>query len=160
MIYDGTMIDLGWRQTGAAKRLSNFAPHGFVMDDIVCGGMEGWLQSLKFYEPLEQARIAGMTGYEAYRFGQGGNDWQDSQLLWWCKKPYDRFSSEYKDLITHAYDICFDNNVDFRNALIETGTSELSHSIGRHDPTKTVLTETEYLYQIYRLRAKAYGGIL
>lgn len=34
-----------------ASSLSNFAPHEFIIDDVKCASMEGFLQSLKFQNP-------------------------------------------------------------------------------------------------------------
>lgn len=117
--------------------------------------MEGFLQSVKFADLEEQEAIAGLVGYQAYKIGQAGANWRETQTLYWQEKSFARFSRGYRDLVTRAYDACFDANPDFQAALLETGMDALSHVIGSLDPTMTVLTETEYIYNAYRLRAKA-----
>ena len=148
-------LDLGSRNGGLGAALSNFAGYSFVLDDVKCGSMEGWLQSLK-HEDLEgQEIIAGLVGYKAYKVGQIGNDWRDTQTLWWRGKPYERTSRQYHALLERGYDACFDQNKAFQDNLFQTGADVLTHVIGHHDPKLSVLTEWEYIYNMYRLRARA-----
>lgn len=41
-------MDIGSGNSYPAVSLSNFSPHPFIIDDILCNSMEGFLQSLKF----------------------------------------------------------------------------------------------------------------
>ena len=41
-------MDISSGSSYPASSLSNFAPHPFIIDDIECSSMEGFLQSLKF----------------------------------------------------------------------------------------------------------------
>lgn len=148
-------LDLGWKNGGLGRALSNFCAYSFVLDDVQCGSMEGWLQSLKFEAMDEQQVVAAMVGYQAYKIGQNGNDWRETQTLWWNGKSYPRMSKGYHALVERAYDACFDANPGFQNSLVQTGTNVLTHVIGSHDPRMSVLTEWEYIYNVYRLRAKA-----
>lgn len=148
-------LDLGSRNGGLGKALSNFMPYSFVMDGVQCGGIEGWLQSLKHEGLEEQEIIAALVGYRAYKVGQIGNDWRNTQTLWWRGKAHPRLSKEYHGLVQRAYDLCFDQNPAFRDRLLDTGTDLMTHVIGHHDPTMTTLTEWEYIYNMYRLRARA-----
>lgn len=149
------VIDLGFQLGGLGKRLSNLYPYPFVFDGVQCGSFEGFIQSTKFEDQEAQAFMAGLAKYEAYKIGQIGNHWQKSQTLWWKGSPIHRFSSDYGLIIELAYDACFEQNKEFRQALLETGNTLLVHSIGKHDPTLTTMTEREYIYNMYRLRAKA-----
>ena len=46
-------MDISSGSSYPASSLSNFAPHPFIIDDIECSSMEGFLQSLKFkYQKL------------------------------------------------------------------------------------------------------------
>jgi len=153
------IIDLGYQRGGLGKRLSNLYPYPFVFDGVQCASFEGFIQSTKFEDIEAQEFMAGLTKYEAYKVGQMGNDWRKSQTLWWKGSPIPRFSPEYALLIELAYDACFDQNEDFRNALLETGNMVLIHSIGNHDPTMTTMTEREYIYNMYRLRARAQQNV-
>ena len=46
MMYIGS--ETGW----LSAALSNFTPHPFVIDGIECASIEGFLQSLKFKDPI------------------------------------------------------------------------------------------------------------
>lgn len=151
-----SILDLGSRNGGLGKALSNFAPYTFVLDGVKCGGIEGWLQSLKFEGLEEQEMVAELVGYKAYKVGQIANkDWRSVQTLWWRGVAYPRLSREYHSLIERGYDACFEQSAAFRQALFDTGVDLMTHVIGNHDPTMTTLTEWEYIYNMYRLRAKA-----
>jgi len=51
----------GW----PASSLSNFAGHRFILDDVQCNSMEGFLQSLKFHNPDMQERVCTLIGKAA-----------------------------------------------------------------------------------------------
>ena len=51
-----------------AGRLSNFAAHRFVLDDVTCASMEGFLQGLKTADPVEQARAYDVAGADELMF--------------------------------------------------------------------------------------------
>lgn len=156
-----TILDLGSRNPGLGKALSNFAPYGFVLDGVECGSIEGFLQSLKFEDIGEQELVAPLVGYKAYKTGQVENAaWRAAQKLWWKGYAYPRLSREYHSLIQRAYDACYEQNPAFRQALFDTGVDVLTHNIGNHDPTMTTLTEWEYIYVMYRLRARAQQEML
>jgi predicted NAD-dependent protein-ADP-ribosyltransferase YbiA (DUF1768 family) len=151
-----TILDLGYRNGGLGKALSNLFSYPFVLDGVTCGGIEGFLQSLKFEGVEEQDMIVGLSGFDAYKVGQIANDvWRSVQTLWWRGKAFPRLSRAYHLLIERAYDACFEQNPAFRKALLDTGVDVLTHRIGKHDPTMTTLTEWEYIYNMYRLRARA-----
>ena len=155
------ILDLGYRNGGLGKALSNLFSYPFVLDGVKCGGIEGFLQSLKFEGIEEQDMIAPLTGFEAYKVGQIANDdWRSVQTLWWRGKAYKRLSKGYHSLIERAYDACYDQNPAFRQALFDSGVDVLTHKIGKHDPTMTTLTEWEYIYNMYRLRARAQQDML
>ena len=148
------IIDLGYMNGGIGKALSNLFPYPFTLDGVECGSFEGFIQSTKQQDLEAQDLMATLSGYTAYKIGQMGNDWHETQTLWWRGVAYPRLSHEYHMLIARAYDACFDQNEDFRKSLRETGNAVLTHKIGNHDPTKTTLTEWEYIYNMYRLRSR------
>ncbi len=153
-------LDLGWKNGGLGKALSNLFAYPFVLDGVQCGSMEGFLQSLKQEGLEEQEIMAALHGFTAYKIGQLGNDWKEKQLLYWRGKAFERTSREYHHLLDRAYDACFDQNEAFREALLQTGVDSLTHYIGHHDPSQSTLTEWEYIYSIYRLRARAQQAII
>lgn len=154
-MIDLWIIDTGFRFDGLRRELSNLMPYGFVIDDVACGGIEGFLQSLKFQDLEEQAVVASLHGMEAYRTGQHGNDWKDTQMLYWRGAEYPRLSKKYQRLLERAYDACFEQSLEFATALAQSEDAILSHSMGKRNPTNTTLTEHEYMYHLYRLRARA-----
>ena len=148
-------LDLGYKNDGLGKALSNLMPYPFTLDGVACGSMEGFLQSLKIQELDGQDLMASLSGYRAWKTGQIANDWRLAQTLWWRGVPYHRLSKEYHMLLERAYNACFDQNASFRSALFQTGVDVLTHVIGHHDPSMTTLTEWEYIFNMYRLRARA-----
>ncbi len=134
--------------------LSNFASHIFMFDGVECASMEGLLQSFKYDEPYAQVRVCGMTGCSAKRYGQKRNkSWKRAQKLWWKGVAYDRDSQEYQQLLDRAFD-ALAQNAFFRRALLATGNSPLTHSIGNPNMSDTCLTEREFCSRLERLRLK------
>jgi hypothetical protein len=148
------IIECDSTSTGIGKVLSNLTPHPFVLDGLNCASMEGALQSFKFSDKEMAAELRGMYGYKAFKRGQDGNRWKDGQRLFWNGKSYQRLTSSYHGLLDRAYDALFEQNVEFQAALAESDKAVLVHTRGKHDPQDSVLTHWEYIYQLYRLRAK------
>ena len=57
-----------------AGALSNFAVHAFTLDGVKIKSMEGFLQSLKFADIVEQADICLLAGARAVQFLIFGDD--------------------------------------------------------------------------------------
>lgn len=153
--YDERCImDIGSGKAYPANALSNFACHPFVIDDVECASMEGFLQGLKFENPDVQVEVCKLTGKAAKNRGQKRNRaWKKTQTLWWKGVPFIRDSVYNHELLDRAYDALLENQ-DFRKALEATIGASLSHSIGHNKVNETVLTEREFVRQLYRLRAK------
>lgn len=134
-----------------AWALSNFTLHSFVLDGVMCASMEGFLQSLKYEDPMEQMDVCTKHGLDAKKAGKHGRDWKADQTLHWQGMPIARDSDEFDSLITAAFDKRFENP-HFRWALFQTIGRPLRHSIGKRDKTATVLTEQEFIDQLERLR--------
>jgi hypothetical protein len=49
-------------------------------------------------------------------------------------------------------------NRDFQKTLLATGDKRLFHSMGKSDPTKTILTEEEFCSILTEVRAKLQNG--
>jgi hypothetical protein len=152
-------IELGWKQEGVGKALSNLWPYPFVLDAVECGSMEGFLQSLKLSDPMRKADVARLSGFPAYKTGQEGNGWKADQLLHWNGSSYERLGVYHHALLDRAYDACLEQNPGFAEALQQTGCRPFSHAIGKHDPRDTTLTAWEYLYSMYRLRSRLPAAI-
>lgn len=145
-------MDIGAGNGGAAARLSNFAPHPFVVDGIPCNSMEGFLQSLKFKNPEMQKEVCKLVGLKAKFKGKKKKWWRD-QTLWWRGNPIDRHSSEYQGLLDMAFDALAENS-KFQKTLLSTGNAVFTHSIGKNDESKTVLTTREFVSRLTRIRKR------
>lgn len=145
-------MDIGTKAKYPASALSNFSPHPFIIDGVQCASMEGFLQSLKFKNPDMQIEVCKLTGKAAKFKGKKKKWWRD-QVLYWQGIKYKRDSKEYQDLLTRAFDALFENE-SFKSALKATQNAVLTHSIGKRDIHRTVLTEREFISQLKRLRNK------
>lgn len=149
------MIEIrGDSEDKRAARLSNFTKRQFIFEDVPCNSLEGFLQSLKVRELEEQRRICLLVGMEAKKAGQTIVR-RDERWLYWNDDPLPRDGREYFELLTNVYDAAYNQDPTFREDLLATGTEELRHMVGKSDPARTILTEAEFLCQIYRLRARA-----
>lgn len=137
---------------GPLWRLSNFATWPFVLDGVRCAGMEGFLQSLKASTESEQDAVAGMIGFAAKRHGRE-LQWIVRPHVVWRSKRVDRFGPEYQRLIDRAYFSLVRANPGFCRALLATGNARLTHRIGKKDPSRTVLTEEEFVSRLHRIRS-------
>ena len=143
-------MDIGSKAGYPVSALSNFAPHRFVFDDVECSSMEGLVQSFKFDKFHIQVEVCKLVGLAAKRRGQKRNKaWKRAQKLWWRGVEYDRHGPEYQMLLDRAFGALAQND-SFRRALLATGKSTLTHSIGKSDPSDTVLTEREFCNKLER----------
>jgi predicted NAD-dependent protein-ADP-ribosyltransferase YbiA (DUF1768 family) len=144
-------MDVKSGQGYPAGALSNFAPHPFIMDSIVCNSMEGFLQSLKFKDVDMQEHICSLVGYKAKKAGANKN-WQRDQTLYWRGNAYKRKSDEYQLLLTRAYLTMFIQNKKAKKALLATQGANLTHSIGRTKKSETILTRQEFCSRLMSIR--------
>lgn len=135
-----------------SNKLSNFAPNSFVVDDVECNSMEGFLQSLKFKNPEMQAHICTLVGKAAKKAGANKN-WKKKQVLYWKGKEIHRDSQEYQELLDKAFDALAEN-ASFQKALLQTGDATLTHSIGKRKTNETVLTAQEFVSRLMKIRER------
>ena len=136
--------------------LSNFHPREFFVDGVKCASMEGFLQSLKTKNVSDQEKICALTGKEAKNyFHRKWNNlrWRLTGNLYWRGKIIKRKGEEYQALLLRAYDEMAKDE-EFRLALKATENAVLIHSIGKQSERKTVLTESEFIFQLVRIREK------
>ena len=146
------IIDIYSKGDYPANVLSNFYPNEFVIDGVRCGGMEGFLQSLKFRRRGRQMAVAVLSGKEAKERGGRKFLWKLTGNVYWQGKRIKRQSEEFLALITRAYREMARQSETFKEALAATGEATLTHSIGKHDKRRTVLTEEEFIYCLLLLR--------
>lgn len=130
--------------------LSNLCSNVFRFERMVCGSMEGFLQSLKRKDLDKQRQICGMKGGNARKMSVAS--WQTDQIVWWKGLAIDRQSDDYRKLIRHAYQAMFEQNERFRTALMQTRGMPLIHSSGENNPYKTILTRSEFCSILTELR--------
>jgi hypothetical protein len=136
------------------KDLSNFTPHSFVFDGVECASMEGLLQAFKYEDVDTQIEVCKLTGVTAQRRGQERNDvWKSCQTLWWRGAAFDRHSNEYQELLDRAFDALAQNE-HFQLALLASRDETLTHSVGKSDPSDTILTEEEFCSRLIRIRSR------
>lgn len=145
-------MDIGSGKGYPASSLSNFAPHEFIIDGIICQSMEGFLQSLKFQDKEMQKHICTLVGKKA-KFKGSKKNWKKTQTLYWQGTPLNRDSKEYQDLLDKAFDE-LSKNTSFKKALLATNNSTLTHSIGKNKITETVLTRTEFTSRLTKIRSR------
>lgn len=148
-------IDIHSKGEYPANELSNFAQHKFTLDGVLCNSMEGFLQSLKYKNIRKQEYICSLIGIEAKKAGKKKRIWKLTHKVYWRGKKYDLFDDDLQILIDRAYDEMFKQNDEFKNAVFETGTYDLEHTIGITNQRKTILTRYNFLRRIKRLRALA-----
>jgi predicted NAD-dependent protein-ADP-ribosyltransferase YbiA (DUF1768 family) len=145
-------MNIGSGNRYPANSLSNFSPHPFVIDGVNCNSMEGFLQSLKFKNPDMQVEVCKMVGKQA-KFKGKPKKWWRTQTLWWKGVEIDRHGDEYQELLDRAYwALC--KNTKFKKALLASGNSALTHSLGNKDPRRTILSVREFCGRLYSMRAE------
>ena len=150
--YDPENNTLDIRSNGAYPSgvLSNLCSNGFRFEGMVCGSMEGFLQSLKQKDRDKQRQICSMKGGNARKHSV--TSWQTDQIVWWKGVAIDRQGEEYQKLIRRAYQAMFDQSERFRAALMQTRGITLTHSSGEANPYKTILTEQEFCQILTEMR--------
>ena len=145
-------MDIGSKRGYPSASLSNFHPHPFVMEGIQCASMEGFLQSLKFKNPEMQKHVCSLVGRTAKFKGKNKKWWKD-QMLWWKGETIDRHTVYYQALLDEAFD-ALSKNVKFQKALFATRNATLTHSIGKKDSHRTILTEREFCSRLTKIRKR------
>lgn len=135
-----------------ASSLSNFAPHEFEIDGVKCTSMEGFLQSLKFQNPEIQKYVYSLVG-KAAKFKGKNKKWQKTGNLYWQGETIKRNSERYQELLDNAYN-ALAKNQSFKKALLATGNATLTHSIGKNKTSETVLTKTEFVSRLTKIRTE------
>lgn len=81
-MYDPETNTLDIRSNGLypSNVLSNLCSNGFRLDGMVCGSMEGFLQSLKRQDINKQLQICSMKGGNARKMSV--TSWQTDQIVW------------------------------------------------------------------------------
>ncbi|MDZ4838191.1 MAG: hypothetical protein SGJ27_30780 [Candidatus Melainabacteria bacterium] len=136
-----------------AAELSNFPLRPFIFRGLPANSMEGLLQALKFGDPEKQKLVMTLVGKAAKFKGKKKRWWRD-QTLFWQGTAIKRDSDEFQLLLDEAFDALFTQNEEARQTLLATGDAVLTHTMGKQDPTTTVLTEQEFVSRLMGIRAR------
>jgi len=139
------------RSGTSAAALSNFQPRPFIFRGFPVASMEGLVQGFKFKSPEMQLHVMTLVG-KAAKFKGKKKNWFRTQTLWWQGTEIDRHSPEYQKLLDEAFEALFFGNEAAARALLATGDAVLTHSIGKSDESRTVLTEREFCSRLMRIR--------
>ncbi len=143
-------MNIGSNSKYPSSALSNFSGHRFVIDDVQCNSMEGFLQSLKFSSILMQQEVCKLVGLGA-KFRGKKKKWYKTQTLYWKGVPMTRKSEAYQILLNRAYNAMYEQSDSFKKALHLT-KGKLTHSIGKSKQNQTVLTTSEFCGRLMKLR--------
>ena len=143
-------LDIRFDGLYPSNTLSNMCSNGFRLDGMVCGSMEGFLQSLKQQDRDKQRQVCSMKGGNAKK--QSTTSWQTDQVVWWRGQAIDRQGKEYQQLLRRAFKALFEQNERFRTALMSTRGITLTHSCGEKDTHETILTEQEFCKILTEMR--------
>lgn len=144
-------MNIGSSSGYPSSSLSNFAGHRFEIDGVQCNSMEGFLQSLKFKNFDMQKEVCTLIGKKA-KFKGKPKKWWKTQTLYWNNEEIDRSSVEYQVLLNRAFQAMYDQSESFRSALKASGNSTLTHSMGKNKKQETVLTTSEFIGRLNKLR--------
>ena len=114
--------------------------------------MDCLLQGLKFETVETQNGVFERVGVKAKLRGKK-RKWYLDQTLYWQGTPMKRDSEEYKNIVCEAF-YALAENIDFQKTLLATGNKHLYHTMGKSDPTRTILTEDEFCEILTNLRKK------
>lgn len=145
-------MDIGSGSGYPSANLSNFSPHGFVVDGVECASMEGFLQSLKFQDPEMQKHVCTLVGKKA-KFKGKKKKWWKTQTLYWQGEAIPRDSERYQELLDNAFDALAENS-SFKRALLATQNATLTHNMGKKKPSETVLTKNEFTSRLTAIRSR------
>lgn len=149
------MIDIHSRFDYPSNVLSNFYGNRFTFLGVECNSMEGLLQAFKCKNEDRQIELCQLVGFAAKNEGSKYTaTWQKSLTLWFKGVSFSRNGEVYQGIIQRAYQDMFDQSLEFRKALLSTGSSKLTHKIGHNDLTKTVLTSDEFCNTLMKMRDK------
>lgn len=148
----GKAIDISSTSKYPSGYLSNFTPYTFTFRGIEFTSMESLLQGLKFEGVETQNSVFQRVGVKAKLRGKK-RKWYLNQTLYWQGVPMKRDSAEYRAIVEEAYE-ALSQNKDFQKALLATGEKTLYHTMGKSDPTRTILTEVEFCEVLTKIRNK------
>lgn len=146
----GKSVDISSDGRYPGAMLSNFTPYEFTFRGKRFLSMESLLLGLKFETIETQNGVFERVGVKAKLRGKK-RKWYLDQTLYWQGTPMKRDSEEYKNIVREAF-YALAENIDFQQTLLATGSKRLYHTMGKSDPTRTILTEAEFCSILTEIR--------
>lgn len=146
----GKAVDISSEGRYPGAMLSNFTPYEFTFRGKRFLSMESLLQGLKFETVETQNGVFERVGVKAKLRGKK-RKWYLDQTLYWQGTPMKRDSEEYKNIVREAF-YALAENIDFQQTLLATVDKHLYHTMGKSDPTRTILTEAEFCSILTEIR--------
>lgn len=139
-----TYIDVGFKNKGQSKLLSNLFHYEFKFRGKTLSSIESFFQGIKFKDKKTQNLVFKYSGINALNIKYASDyDWTLTQCIYWQGKKINRHSSEYETLVDELY-ICATSNPLYKGALLNVKNKIILHSIGNEDDNKTVFTRYEF----------------
>lgn len=116
--------------------------------------VNAFLLALKVQDPEKQKELCALPLDKVKEAAREIEPIYDSRTLYWKGKPIARTSNEYANLLEKLYVKRFKNDATFRDAIRESKHFHLIHSIGKQNPSETILTEKEFIGLLEKLQSK------
>jgi len=147
------MFNLGNEEDRIACKLGNFYASPFTIDGLLCGSIEGFIQSLKFSDEQKKRLIAGLAGKAAKFAGKkAGKRLSREPVVFWHGRQIPFRSSEHMALIERGIREKFAASEACREALLLTGDAMLVHDTGFQESRFTSLKSEELVRIVSEIR--------
>ncbi len=138
--------ELGVVDIDSIPALRNDAHQPFLLQGVPIASMAGFFNGIRYEDSAEQNQYFTRFGPETTRASKDPA-WMEKQTLYFKGEAYPRESWNYRDLCQEAMRARYDANPEFASLLEiqqESG-SLLVWDKGLHNPSQTVITESELL---------------
>ena len=124
----------------------------FIFQGNEVASVASFITGLRVKEPEIQKRVLLLSQDNLKYVSKYTNPTYAIRELHWNGKTFKRDSNEYKELLNRAYKARYNADFKFREALRITKGYELVHTKGKSDINETVLTESEFIEQLNKLK--------
>lgn len=148
-----TTINAAFKSDDARGRvLSNLSPHGFILDGVRCGSVEGFIQGIKLPpdDPRREETLAA-HGFAAWKMRVHAK----GEFVWWNGMTITYRSPEHAALIRRAIEAKFAQNPDALEALKATRGLTIIHETGHPESPTTTLPAVVYCEILTTIRDAA-----
>lgn len=153
-LRDFKELDIRFNRPSPRCELSNLWPRQFTFRGLECGSVEGVLSTL--FAPVHmREELVARSGFDAFYAIRG----EAVRNFLYFEKPIDRFSQEYTDFLYELYYAAFSQDEFSRKILVETYKLGivLRHSVGKSGKENTILTESEFVETLNRVRKELFA---